>query len=114
MLPAMYGGVDFAITPERFTTAPGDQTTLGPAFAGRRPALLANEPLVARIKAYTMLGDRTGDAYAALIRNMASSSWWRCSRRRATGESIRSPAHRPSWCASSARWKGCRTGSTGT
>jgi hypothetical protein len=66
-LPTMYGGVDFSITPERFTTEPNVQTDLEPEFAGRRPELLANEELVARIKAYTMHGDPVADAYAARI-----------------------------------------------
>jgi hypothetical protein len=66
-LPTMYGGVDFSITPERFTVAPGDQTDLEPEFAQRRPELLANEELVALIRAYTMHGDPVADAYAALI-----------------------------------------------
>jgi hypothetical protein len=66
-LPTMYGGVDFSITPERFTTEPGDQTDLEPEFAERRPELLANQEQVARIKAYTMHGDPVADAYAALI-----------------------------------------------
>src|ERR1700722_12594886 len=66
-LPTMYGGVDFSITPERFITEPNVQTDLEPEFAGRRPELLANEELVARIKAYTMHGDPVADAYAARI-----------------------------------------------
>jgi hypothetical protein len=66
-LPKMYGGVDFSITPERFTTEPGDQTDLEPEYAARRPELLANEEQVARIRAYTMHGDPVADAYAALI-----------------------------------------------
>src|SRR6202789_2367004 len=67
LIPSMYGPVDFSITPERFTVQPGDQTELAPEFSQRRPELLANEELVARIKAYTMIGDRVADAYAALI-----------------------------------------------
>src|ERR1700689_2546352 len=66
-IPSMYGRVDFSITPERFTVQPGDETELAPEFSQRRPELLANEDLVARIKAYTMIGDRVADAYAALI-----------------------------------------------
>ena len=52
----MDGGVDFSITPERFTVDPGDQTDLAPEYAARRQELLANEVQVARIKAYTMHG----------------------------------------------------------
>jgi hypothetical protein len=65
-IPSMYGSIDFSKTPERFTVAPGDQTDLAPEFAARRPELLANAELVARIKAYTMIGDIVADAYAAL------------------------------------------------
>jgi ER-bound oxygenase mpaB/B'/Rubber oxygenase, catalytic domain len=66
-IPAMYGGIDFSITPERFTATLGDQTDLAPDYAARRPNLLANEEQVARIKAYTMMGDGVADAYAALM-----------------------------------------------
>jgi hypothetical protein len=66
-IPSIYGPVDFSITPERFTVQPGDQTEIAPEFLPRRPELLANEGLVARVKAYTMIGDRVADAYAALI-----------------------------------------------
>jgi hypothetical protein len=66
-IPEMYGQVDFSITPERFTTASGDQTELEPEFANRRAELLANEEVVALVKAHTMIGDSIADAYAALI-----------------------------------------------
>jgi hypothetical protein len=66
-IPSMYGCVDFSITPERFTIEHGDQSELGPEFLPRRPELLANEELVARIKTYAMHGDPVADAYAALI-----------------------------------------------
>jgi hypothetical protein len=66
-IPSMYGRVDFSITPERFATEPDAQTDLDPKLAARRPELLANEEQVARIKAYTMLGDLVADAYAALM-----------------------------------------------
>jgi hypothetical protein len=66
-IPLMYGGVDFSITPERFTVEPGDVSELGSEFLHRRPELLANDELVARIKAYTMHGDPVADSYAALI-----------------------------------------------
>jgi len=65
-IPAMYGRMDFSITPERFTVEPGVKTDLELEFAGRRPELLANEELVSRIRAYTMIGDHVADAYAAL------------------------------------------------
>src|ERR1700689_2932953 len=66
-IPSMYGHMDFSITPERFTVEPADVSELGPELSHRRPELLANEELVARIKAYTMHGDPVADAYAALI-----------------------------------------------
>jgi hypothetical protein len=66
-IPSMYGRVDFSTTPERFTEQPDDLSELGPESSHRRPQLLANEELVARIKAYTMHGDPVTDAYAALI-----------------------------------------------
>src|ERR1700685_294908 len=66
-IPSMYGHMDFSITAERFTVEPADVSELGPELSHRRPELLANEGLVARIKAYTMHGDPVADAYAALI-----------------------------------------------
>src|SRR6202050_731099 len=66
-IPSMYGRMDFSITPERFTVEPDAVSELDPEFSQRRPELLANEELVARIKAYTMIGDRVADAYAALL-----------------------------------------------
>jgi hypothetical protein len=65
--PSMYARVDFSITPERFTAAPGDQTDLAPEYSDRRAELLAHEDQVARIRAYTMIGDLVADAYAALM-----------------------------------------------
>jgi len=66
-IPSMYGRVDFSITPERFTVEPDEESELDPVLSQRRPQLLANEELVARIKAYVMHGDPVADAYAALI-----------------------------------------------
>jgi ER-bound oxygenase mpaB/B'/Rubber oxygenase, catalytic domain len=66
-IPSMYGRVDFSITPERFTVEQDAVSELGPEVLQRRVELLANEELVARIKAYTMHGDPVADAYAALI-----------------------------------------------
>jgi hypothetical protein len=65
-IPSMYGRVDFAVTPERFTVALGDEE-LAPEYAQRGPDLLASPEQVALIKAYTMRGDPVADAYAALI-----------------------------------------------
>ncbi len=66
-IPTMYAGVNFSLSPERFTTEPGEQTQLDPAFLQRRPALLANEERVAVTKIFTMHGDPVADAYAALM-----------------------------------------------
>jgi len=66
-IPAIYGRVDFSITPERFAAEPGAQTEIEPRFAAQRPELLANKEQVTRIQAYTMMGDPVADAYAALI-----------------------------------------------
>lgn len=66
-IPSMYGRIDFSMTPERFTAEPDAETELSPQFAELRPKLIANKERVARIKAYTMLGDRVADAYAALM-----------------------------------------------
>src|SRR3984885_16147484 len=66
-IPSMYGRVDFSITPERFTVAPGDETEIAPEYAQRRPELLASKERVDLIRAYTMHGDPVADAYAALI-----------------------------------------------
>lgn len=66
-IPALYGRVNFSTTPERFGAGPDDQTELAPEFAARRPELLANQEIVALIKAYTMHGDPLADAYAALL-----------------------------------------------
>lgn len=67
LIPSIYGQVDFSITPERFAAEPDAQTELEPEFSARRAELLADKERVARLKAYTMLGDVVADAYAALI-----------------------------------------------
>ncbi len=61
-LPVMYGDVDFGIIPERFT----DDADLSTA-AGRSQYTQPPSDMIERVKAYTMLGDVTADAYAALI-----------------------------------------------
>ena len=76
--PAVYGRVDFLITPERFTVDPDSQTELAPELAERRRELLANEGQVSRIRAYTMHGDPVADAYAASYRSMDFSGWSQC------------------------------------
>ncbi|WP_201791912.1 oxygenase MpaB family protein [Sphingopyxis witflariensis] len=67
-VPAMYGKVDFRAIPERFTATPGDATALSGKYDRDRDALLADADRVEFIRAYTMIGDVTADAYAALMR----------------------------------------------
>ena len=66
-LPSMYGAVDFASAPERFTIDPDAETGLAPYHRGERQRLLADTETVALVRAYTMTGDAAADAYAALI-----------------------------------------------
>lgn len=67
LIPEMYGAIDFGLRPQRFTDEPDAATTIWPALADTRPRLLADRDKVARIEAYTLLGDLVGDAYAALL-----------------------------------------------
>jgi len=62
-LPAIYGDVDFSITPERFTDDPRE------SMLGRRAGYGTPPPahMIERVRAYTMLGDVAADGYAALI-----------------------------------------------
>lgn len=62
-LPVMYGDVDFSLTPERYTEDVSVSSMK--EFAKAFPPPPAD--MVARVKAYTMLGDVTADAYAALM-----------------------------------------------
>lgn len=67
-LPAMYGKVDFSITPERFAGSPDISSTIrGEKGEAARRRFLADPEIVARARAYTMLGDNVADAYAALL-----------------------------------------------
>ena len=67
LLPALYGQIDFDTPPERFADGPEDRTELSEVKGKTRAEYLADTELVARIREYSMLGDITGDAYAALI-----------------------------------------------
>ncbi|PHY18412.1 oxygenase MpaB family protein [Caulobacter sp. BP25] len=60
-LPALYGDIDFDLTPERFTTDP--RQSVAPRLARAK----LDPDKIALIKAYTMLGDIVADAYAALM-----------------------------------------------
>lgn len=62
-LPALYGDVDFDLTPERFTDDPALSVTPKPVFAGPMPT----PDDIALVRAYTMMGDAVADAYAALM-----------------------------------------------
>ena len=67
-IPEIYGKMDFTITPERFAGEVDDQSELGNlGGSDRRPGLLGNAERVAKIRAYTMMGDMAADAYAALM-----------------------------------------------
>jgi len=67
LLPALYKDMDFDMPPERFSTRVGDDTELRFGARLTREDLLADADMVARFREYTMLGDLTGDAYAALM-----------------------------------------------
>jgi hypothetical protein len=60
-LPVMYGDVDFSATPERYTERVEESSL--PKSLRHLPPPPAD--MVERVKAYTMLGDITADAYAA-------------------------------------------------
>lgn len=62
-LPVMYGNVDFSVVPERFTDDVADSTMS--KYAHVFPPV--PEEMIERVKAYSMLGDVTADAYAALM-----------------------------------------------
>ena len=63
--PDLYGAVDFDVVPYRFTTDPDVHSAL-PTWVAPREPLLVDERLVELLRTATMLGDVTGDPYAAL------------------------------------------------
>lgn len=63
--PSIYGEIDFSTLPERFTTAGDGEAVEG--FEGLAPNILSDPELVETMAAYTLMGDATADAYAALI-----------------------------------------------
>lgn len=67
LVPAIYGAVDFDIVPERFAGTAGDQSELQSAGEGVRHAILADARLIELMRAYTFMGDRIADRYAALM-----------------------------------------------
>ncbi|KCZ54869.1 hypothetical protein HY29_13160 [Hyphomonas beringensis] len=62
-LPMMYGDVDFSQTPERYTENIAESSMA--SYADKFPVPPAE--MRERVKAYTMLGDVTADAYASLM-----------------------------------------------
>lgn len=67
LIPAIYGKINFDEQPERFTTDLDAKTETPKRFASIREELLQNEEMVSLMRRYTMTGDRTADAYAALM-----------------------------------------------
>jgi hypothetical protein len=62
-LPAFYGDVDFDAVPERIPQDPADSV----AGAGTPPGVAPTQEDLDLVRAYTLMGDRTADAYAALM-----------------------------------------------
>ena len=65
-LPQIFGALDFDSLPQRFSTDIHDSTTFD-SNVSRRAEILARTDLLALMRAYTMHGDPTADAYAALM-----------------------------------------------
>src|SRR3546814_12957809 len=66
-LPDLFGRFDFDKAPERWAPEADAVSELGRVRSLDRSDYLGDPDLLARIREYTMLGDRTGDAYAALM-----------------------------------------------
>jgi hypothetical protein len=67
LTPSIYGAVDFDSLPERFAGLPGEPSDLHSDDDRLRRQILADAPLVERMRAYTFMGDRVADPYAALM-----------------------------------------------
>ncbi len=65
--PAMYGGIDFDLVPERLVRGDAAASDLRGRWAKDAARLQADTALIARMEAYTMLGDTVADPYAALM-----------------------------------------------
>lgn len=65
--PAMYGAIDFAMVPERLVRGDPAASELRGRWAKDGARLQADTALIARMEAYTMLGDTVADPYAALM-----------------------------------------------
>src|SRR3546814_18100423 len=66
-LPDLFGRFDFDKAPERWAPEADAVSELGRVRSLDRSDYLDDPDLLARIREYTMLGDRTGDASAALM-----------------------------------------------
>ncbi len=66
-LPELFGRFDFDKAPERWAPEADAVSELSRVRSIDRAAYLDDSDLLGRIREYTMLGDRTGDAYAALM-----------------------------------------------
>jgi hypothetical protein len=67
VLPDLFGRFDFDRAPERWAPEAEAVSELSRVRGIDRADYLGDPDLLARIREYTMLGDRTGDAYAALM-----------------------------------------------
>jgi hypothetical protein len=65
-IPMIYGDVNFDVTPERFCDDIAVRSCLETRGGSDRRSVLADQALLERMRAYTMLGDLVADAYAAL------------------------------------------------
>lgn len=66
-IPRIYESIDFDKLPYRFSTDLADQTQIPTKYANLRKGYLANSERLKIIRDYTMVGDKTADAYASLI-----------------------------------------------
>ncbi len=66
-IPAIYGGVDFSILPQRYVSDVDISTGIPPRYQRYAQSALSDPERVENIRNYTMTGDRVADAYAALI-----------------------------------------------
>ena len=64
-VPSLYGAVDFRSLPERFTLAEDGERL--PGLDHLETDILSDSALIETVAAYTLMGDRVGDAYAALM-----------------------------------------------
>ncbi len=66
-IPAIYGGVDFSILPERYVNDVDISKGIPSRYQRYAQSALSDPERVENIRNYTMTGDRVADAYAALI-----------------------------------------------